>query len=56
MLGLLQDEDQIAFFFFFFFFNKVPEAIRIKRSLAFLIKCVNDVSFSFRYNAWQLQN
>ena len=48
-----QNEDQIAFLFFLI---NVPEAIRIKRSLAFLIKCVNNVSFSFRYNAWQLQN
>ena len=39
MLGLPQNEDQIAFFFFFF--NNVPEAIRIKRSLAFLIKRVS---------------
>ena len=53
MCGLLQNEEQIAFLFFS---NNVPEAIRIKRSLAFLIKCVNNVSFSFRYNAWQLQN
>ena len=43
-------------YFPLFFFNNVPEAIRIKWSLAFLIKSVNDVSFSFRYIAWQLQN
>ena len=47
MLGLPQNEDQVAFIFFFK--NKVPEAIRIKRSLAFLIKRVNDVSFFCRY-------
>ena len=53
MLGLLQNEDQIAFLFFL---NNVPEAIRIKWSLAFLIKSVNDVSFSFRYIPWKVQN
>ena len=50
MLGHLQNEDQIALFL------KVPEAIRNKRSLTFLIKRVNDISFFCRYNAWQLQN
>ena len=53
MLGLLH-EDQITFHFFFF--NNVHEAISINGSLAFLIKRVNDVSFSCRYNAWQLQS
>jgi len=50
MLSHLSNEDKIALFL------KVPEAIRNKQSLTFLIKCVNDVSFSCRYNAWQLQN
>ena len=35
----------------FFFFNNVSEAMRSKRSLIFLIKRVNDVSFSCRSNA-----
>ena len=41
MLGLLQIEDQIAFYL------TVPEATRIKRSLEFFIKRINDVSFNF---------